>query len=100
MTTTNSSSIAEAVDRVVQDAASRVPGVVAGVDGGGDAIPRGLGYRDLGTKTPMTTDSVFAIFSTTKALTGVAASQLREGGTLTSTRRQRNTLRRWASASP
>ncbi len=82
MTTTNSSSIAEAVDRVVQDAASRVPpGVVAGVTTAEETLYLGAsGYRDLGTKTPMTTDSVFAIFSTTKALTGVAALQLRESG--------------------
>lgn len=83
MTTTNSSSIAEAVDRVVQDAASRVPGVVAGVTTAEETLYLGAsGYRDLGTKTPMTTDSVFAIFSTTKALTGVAALQLRESGDL------------------
>ncbi|PKZ67056.1 1,4-butanediol diacrylate esterase [Gordonia terrae] len=83
MTTTNSSSIAEAVDRVVQDAASRVPGVVAGVTTAEGTLYLGAsGYRDLGTKTPMTTDSVFAIFSTTKALTGVAALQLRESGDL------------------
>ncbi|UPG68024.1 serine hydrolase domain-containing protein [Gordonia hongkongensis] len=83
MTTTNSSSIAEAVDSVVQDAASRVPGVVAGVTTAEETVYLGAsGYRDLGTKTPMTTDSVFAIFSTTKALTGVAALQLRESGDL------------------
>ncbi|MCT1514838.1 MULTISPECIES: serine hydrolase domain-containing protein [Dietzia] len=83
MTTTNSTSIAEAVDRVVQDAACRVPGVVAGVTTAEEAVYLGAsGYRDLGTKTPMTTDSVFAIFSTTKALTGVAALQLRESGDL------------------
>ena len=36
------------------------------------------GKRELGKDQPMTTDSVMAIFSTTKALTGVCLMQLVE----------------------
>ena len=38
------------------------------------------GKRALGGEAPMTTDSVMAIFSTTKALTGVTLMQLVEEG--------------------
>ncbi|MGU3432639.1 serine hydrolase domain-containing protein [Actinomycetes bacterium M1A6_2h] len=72
-----------ALDAVVNDAPNSVPGVVAGVtDKNETRYLKASGYRDLGTKTDMTTDSVFAIFSTTKALTGVTALQLREEGLL------------------
>ena len=40
------------------------------------------GVRTLGQDAPMTTDSVFAIFSTTKAITGTACLQLVEEGRL------------------
>lgn len=36
------------------------------------------GKRELGKDQPMTTDSVMAIFATTKALTGVCLMQLVE----------------------
>ena len=40
------------------------------------------GVRDLDTGVPMTTDSVFAIFSTTKAITGTCVMQCVEEGLL------------------
>lgn len=72
-----------ALDSVVAAASDTVPGVVAGVTDRNDTVYLGAsGARDLRTGTEMTTDSVFAIFSTTKALTGVTALQLREEGRL------------------
>nr|WP_268871127.1 serine hydrolase domain-containing protein [Halalkalibacterium ligniniphilum] len=38
------------------------------------------GVRELGSETPMTTDTVLALFSTTKAITGTALMQLVEEG--------------------
>lgn len=61
----------------------RVPGVVAMVTDPKSNIYEGAaGERQLGSGEPMTTDSVFAIFSTTKAITGTAALQCVEEGLL------------------
>lgn len=58
-----------------------VPGVVAmATDRGGNFYEGASGTRQLGKDAPMTTDSVFAIFSTTKALTGTCLMQLVEEG--------------------
>lgn len=55
------------------------PGVVAMVTDRRNNIYEGTaGKRELGKDQPMTTDSVFAIFSTTKALTGTCIMQLVE----------------------
>ncbi len=63
--------------------APRVPGVVAAVtDRSGDTYVGAAGVRLLGRPDPMTPDTVMAIFSTTKAVTGVAALQLVEDGKL------------------
>jgi len=60
-----------------------VPGVVAMVTDRTTNIYEGAaGKRVLGQDADMTTDSVFAIFSTTKAITGTAALQLVEEGKL------------------
>jgi methyl acetate hydrolase len=60
-----------------------VPGVVAMVTDRERNIYEGAaGKRTLGEAAEMTTDSVFAIFSTTKAITGTAALQLVEDGRL------------------
>jgi hypothetical protein len=60
-----------------------VPGVVAMVTDRTGAIYGGAaGKRVLGEAADMTTDSVFAIFSTTKAITGTAVLQLVEEGKL------------------
>jgi methyl acetate hydrolase len=63
--------------------ADRVPGVVAMVTDRQKNIYEGAaGKRRLGQDADMTTDSVFAIFSTTKAITGTAILQLVESGKL------------------
>ena len=61
----------------------RVPGVVAMVTDRHRNIYEGAaGKRRLDQAADMTTDSVFAIFSTTKAMTGTAVLQLVEEGKL------------------
>lgn len=60
-----------------------LPGVVAiATDRNGNIYEGAAGSRALGSAEPMTTDSVFAIFSTTKAITGTACLQLMEEGKL------------------
>lgn len=62
---------------------SRVPGVVAMVTDRNHNIYEGAaGQRSIDKDDPMTVDSAFAIFSTTKAITGTAALQLVEEGKL------------------
>lgn len=57
------------------------PGVVAmATDRNGNFYEGAAGTRELGQDRPMATDSVFAIFSTTKALTGTCLMQLVEEG--------------------
>src|SRR5579885_3404202 len=57
----------------------RVPGVVAmATDRRGSIYEGAAGQRLLGQPGEMTTDSVFAIFSTTKPITGTAVLQLVE----------------------
>ena len=59
----------------------RVPGVVAAVTGRDGLLYEGAsGQRTLGQPEAMTTDSVFAMFSTTKAITATAVLQLVEEG--------------------
>lgn len=74
-----------ACDRVLQGVTSgdpRVPGVVAMVtDRDGDIYCGAAGERVLGG-APMTPDTVFAIFSTTKAIAATAALQCVEEGLL------------------
>ncbi|URI05820.1 beta-lactamase family protein [Aquincola tertiaricarbonis] len=61
----------------------QVPGVVAMVtDRNGNVYEGAAGVRRLGAPAPMSTDTVFAIFSTTKAITATAALQLVESGQL------------------
>jgi len=73
-----------ALDAVLAQTTGRhggAPGVVAmATDRQGNIYEGAAGTRELGQDRPMTTDSVFAIFSTTKALTGVCAMQLVEEG--------------------
>ena len=58
-----------------------VPGVVAmATDRKGNIYEGAAGKRELGKDQAMTTDTVFAIFSCTKAVTGAAAMQLVEDG--------------------
>lgn len=63
----------------VVNAEARVPGVVAMVtDRNGNVYEGAAGERQLGQGDAMTTDSAFALFSTTKAVTATAALQLVE----------------------
>ena len=60
-----------------------VPGVVAmATDADGTTYEGVAGKRALGGDQDMTADTVFAIFSTTKAVAGTAALQLVESGDL------------------
>lgn len=80
------SDLASALDDVltgVVESDPRVPGVVAMVtDRDGNVFEGAAGVRSLGSGVPMTLDSVFAIFSTTKAITGTAVLQCVEEGLL------------------
>ena len=71
-------------DTVLRDTVNRAggaPGVVAMATNREGVFYEGAaGVRRLGEDQPMTTDSVFAIFSTTKAFTGTALMQLVEEG--------------------
>ena len=70
------------LDRVTTST-PRVPGVVAVVTDREDNFYEGAaGERALGSGESMTTDTVFAIFSTTKAVTATACLQLVEDGSL------------------
>lgn len=61
--------------------AGQVPGVVAMLtDRNGTVYEGAAGLRSLGGAQPMTTDTVFAMFSTTKAVTGTAVLQCVEEG--------------------
>ena len=76
-------SAADAVLQTVVAGGSPVPGVVAiATDGSGNIYEGAAGKRVLGQDADMTTDTVFAIFSTTKAITGTACLQLFEDGKL------------------
>lgn len=67
----------------VTEGDSRVPGVVAMVtDRKGDIFSGVAGQRHLGGTEAMTEDTVFAIFSTTKAIGGTAVMQCVEEGLL------------------
>ena len=82
MASTMTGSLDAILNRVVTGA-PRVPGVVAMVtDRSGTIYEGATGKRALGSDQDMTTDSVFAIFSTTKAITGTAVLQLVEEGKL------------------
>jgi len=74
---------ADAVLNRVVTSEPRVPGVVAMVTDPQRNIYEGaVGKRRLDRDADMTTDTVFGIFSTTKAITGTAALQLVEEGKL------------------
>ena len=74
---------ADAILNGVVDASPGVPGVVAMVTDRDQNIYEGAaGVRRTDGDTPMTTGDAFAIFSTTKAITGTAILQLFEDGKL------------------
>ena len=73
----------ESILREVVNSHPRAPGVVAMAgDRAGNCFEGAAGVRRLGEDAPMTTDSVFALFSLTKAVTATAALQLVEQGRL------------------
>ena len=75
-------SSADAILHKAVSGSPSVPGVVAvATDRHGNTYEGAAGERMLGGAA-MTTDSVFAIFSTTKAITGTTALQLMEEGKL------------------
>ncbi len=72
---------ADAVLSYTVGRAGGAPGVVAMATNRNANIYEGAaGKRELGKDQPMTTDTVIAIFSTTKAITGTALMQLVEEG--------------------
>jgi methyl acetate hydrolase len=79
----NLQSSSDAVLRKVTSGSPRVAGVVAiATNRDGNIYEGAAGKRMEGGAADMTTDTVFAIFSTTKAITGTAALQLVEDGRL------------------
>lgn len=85
MTGARADRMAAAAEQAVADACSdgRVPGVVAGITTASDTVYLGAaGRRAADGDTPMTTDTVVAAFSTTKALTATVALRLVEDGEL------------------
>jgi methyl acetate hydrolase len=82
---TSQAAAGQQIDAVLRRAveAREVPGVVAMAASGEGPVNEGaFGVRDLGTGRAMTLDTVFRIFSMTKAITCVAALQLVEEGKL------------------
>lgn len=81
-----SDDLTTSVDAILQRVVTgdpRVPGVAAVVtDRNGTVYSGAAGVRTLGQEEPMTTDTVCAIFSTTKAIAGTACLQLVEDGRL------------------
>jgi len=79
-------SIKTAADAVLNKAVNStpgVPGVVAvATDRNANIYEGAFGVRQAGANAAMTADSIFAIFSTTKAITGTACLQLVEDGKL------------------
>ncbi|MEE3850885.1 serine hydrolase domain-containing protein [Gordonia sp. LSe1-13] len=89
--TVDAAGIAAATESAVESAttgSSRVPGVVAGVTSENALLSlsaagvRAVDGPDSNTTDSMTTDTVFALFSTTKAITATVALQLVEDGRL------------------
>ncbi|MEZ5646920.1 MAG: serine hydrolase domain-containing protein [Burkholderiaceae bacterium] len=82
----NQPAIKPVLDAILAQTTQRhggAPGVVAMVtDRQGNIYEGASGTCEMGQDRPMTTDSVFALFSTTKALTGTCAMQLVEEGLL------------------
>lgn len=76
-----SARLSSALDTALATAAPDLPGLVAAVTIGDDIVyENALGVRRVGESAAMTTDTVIAIFSMTKAVTGAAAMQLVERG--------------------
>ncbi|MEH6941761.1 serine hydrolase domain-containing protein [Bacillus sp. JJ722] len=73
------------IDKFVekQRSISKIPGIsVVIVDKGKTVYQKGFGYADVKAKTPVTSNTLFEIGSTTKAFTGLAILQLEKEGLL------------------
>ena len=58
-----------------------VPGLGIAIVAGGEVVyAKGVGYRDIDNKLPMTPDTLFAIGSTTKAMTSTLLGMLADDG--------------------
>ncbi|MBX3145428.1 MAG: beta-lactamase family protein [Gemmatimonadales bacterium] len=74
-----------AIDRLMRDFAqrSRVPGIAYGIVIDGQLAHRGTaGFRELGSRAPVDSASVFRIASMSKSFTALAILQLRDEGKL------------------
>ncbi|KAM0235060.1 hypothetical protein ACHAPO_005854 [Fusarium lateritium] len=77
------SKIKSIIDNACADQATDIPGTtIVVVDRDGELFAHSTGTRGLGTKEPMTLDSIFWIASCTKMLAGIACMQLVEQGKL------------------
>jgi len=66
-----------------QQAISKIPGLsVVIVDKGTTVYQKGFGFADMKTKTPVTSETLFELGSTSKAFTGLAILQLEKQGLL------------------
>ena len=89
---------ADAVLHRVVSGSPRVPGVVAiATDRTGNIYEGAAGKRVLGQEAAMTPYTVFAIFSTTKAITGTACLRLSRMESSISMHLRKNTRRLSAS---
>ena len=69
----------EVVEKAIAD--MNVPGLAIAVVAGGEVVyAEGFGYRDVEAKLPMTPDTLFAIGSTTKAMTATVLGMLADEG--------------------
>ena len=69
----------EVVEKAIAD--MNVPGLAIAVVAGGEVVyAEGFGYRDVDEKLPMTPDTLFAIGSTTKAMTATVLGMLADEG--------------------
>ncbi|MGB3455341.1 MAG: serine hydrolase domain-containing protein [Litorimonas sp.] len=78
-------SFEDQVDALMDHMTSRgiAPGAVVRIDRGGETVfSRAYGFADLEDERPMREDSLFRIYSMTKAVTTVAALQLADRGQL------------------
>ncbi len=73
--------LGEVVEQAIQD--FHLPGLALAVVAGGEVVyAQGFGHRDLENDLPMTPDTLFAIGSTTKAMTATVLAMLVEEGRL------------------
>jgi CubicO group peptidase (beta-lactamase class C family) len=75
----------ERIDAYIQNeiTTGKIPGLILLIQQHGKAVYfKSFGLRDIATKAPMTPDSIFRIYSMSKAITSVAAMMLVEDGKL------------------